>query len=215
MKTEGARPARPRLAAAGFGLFIATAVLVQVGALAFVDRYAVAHLMPWLRPRNSGLTLASLALPTPRGPIGSRLFDVWVYPASVVPSAVLVGVAAWTLRRRGETQAAATWCALWVAANAIELVGKALVSRPALYFHGVHVIAFDHSLPSGHTLRSLVAAAAIAGTWRWGRVALAWAVSVAVILVPLGWHTPTDIVAGLFAAMMLAGWAPRASRSRG
>jgi membrane-associated phospholipid phosphatase len=209
------RPIRPVPALAGTALFVLTAALVGTGALSFVDRYAVAHLMPWLRPRGGSLTLASLTIPTPRGSLASGLLDIWVYPASVLPSGLLVLLAAWALHRRGEVAAAIRWCALWVAANVIELIGKGLVSRPALYWHGMHVSVFDHSLPSGHTLRSLTVAAALASTWHRGRLALVWAVTVVLILVPLGWHTPTDVAAGVFAAVALWGWAPLPSRSRG
>jgi membrane-associated phospholipid phosphatase len=199
-----------RTALAGGALFLLTAVLVQAGALSFVDRYAVSHLMPWLRPRGGGaITLARLTLPSPHGPLAAGFLDIWAYPASVLPSALLVLLAAWALRRRGDTSAAVRWCGLWIASNVVELAGKALVSRPALYAHGVHLTAFDQSLPSGHTLRSLVAAAALAYTWRRGRLALLWAATVVVILVPLGWHTPTDVAAGVFAFVALLGWAPR------
>ncbi|HZQ82045.1 MAG TPA: phosphatase PAP2 family protein [Gaiellaceae bacterium] len=216
MKREGARPRFPRLAAAGFAAFLATAVLVQAGALAFVDRYAARHWMPWFEPRHQAVTLGSVTVLQPRGPALAKLLEVWIYPASVVVSAVIVVLAAWALRRRGETRAALTWCALWVAANAIELLGKELVSRPALYVDGVRAHGFAHSLPSGHTLRSLVVAAAIAYTWpRIAPYALAWAVTTLVVLVPLGWHTPTDIAAGVFAAAFLAGWMPAPSRTRG
>ena len=94
---------------------------------------------------------------------------------------------------------AAVWAVLWVAANVLELLGKLIVERPNLYLHGMHVSGFDHSLPSGHTLRSLVVATALAATWRTGRAALAWAATIPFALVVLGDHTPTDVVAGLLA----------------
>ena len=220
MRLELLRPARPWAAVAGAGLFLATAALVASGALQGVDAYAVAHWMPWLRPRDhSPLTIGSLVSPEPRGPFGSRLLLFWVYPAAVIPSAAIVAAASVRLRRRGDGRAAVVWCLLWAAANAIELAGKALVTRPALFatVEGarVHVTGFDQALPSGHTLRALVVAGAVASAWRRGRLAWVWAATIPFALLAIGWHTPTDIAAALFAGLALYGWAPQLSRSRG
>jgi membrane-associated phospholipid phosphatase len=192
------------------------AALVAAGAFTWLDQYAVSHLMPWLRPRHRpSVTLASLTLPGVRGPVGRALLDVWTYPAAFVPSALLVAAAAWRLRARGHVDAAITWCALWVAGNAVELAGKLVVERPALHRDGIHVVGFDHSLPSGHTIRSLVVAGALTWAWRRGRPAFVWAAGVFVALVVLGHHTPTDVVAGIFVALALWGWAPSPTSRRG
>ncbi len=168
--------------------------------------------MPLLHPIDQSL-LWSLTAPSLYLPVARVLLTLWVYPAAVAPSAILIGVAAWKLHRRGDDGAAVAWSVLWLAANAIEVAGKWLIERPALYSGtGIHVTAFDQSLPSGHTLRSLVVAGAFAYTWRWGWVVVAWAATVAVVLVPLGWHTPTDIAAALFVALMLWSFAPSRSR---
>jgi membrane-associated phospholipid phosphatase len=208
-------PRRPFLAVTGGALFAATAGLVAAGVLTRVDQHAVSHLMPWLRPRHhSFVSISSLTLPGLHGSPARCLVDLWTYPAALVPSAVLVLAAAGRLRTTGRMSAAITWCVLWVAGNAIELAGKLGLERPALYRHGVHVTGFDHSLPSGHTIRSLVVAGALAWAWRRGWVALLWAATVPFALVALGDHTPTDVVAGVFVVLLLAGWAPpRASRS--
>ena len=213
------RPARPWALAAGGGLFLLTAVLVARGALQGVDGYAVAHWMPWLRPRvHTPLSAASLLSPEPRGPAGAKLLDLWIYPAAVVPSAVIVAAASVRLRRAGATRAAVTWCVLWAAANAIELAGKALVARPALYATvggvRVHVTGFDQALPSGHTLRALVLAGAVASAWRRGWLGYVWAATVPFALLAIGWHTPTDIAAALFAGLALYAWAPPPARAR-
>jgi membrane-associated phospholipid phosphatase len=197
----------------GAALFAATAALVASGALTGLDQYAVSHLMPWLRPRHQPfVTLSSLTLPGLGGPLVRALLDLWTYPAAFVPSGLLVLAAAWRLRTAGELGAAVTWCVLWVAGNAIELAGKLGIDRPALYRHGVHVSGFDHSLPSGHTIRSLLVAAALAYTWRSGRLAFLWAAGVLCALVVLGHHTPTDVAAGAFVALFLAGWVGPRSR---
>ncbi|HLK44887.1 MAG TPA: phosphatase PAP2 family protein, partial [Acidimicrobiales bacterium] len=100
-----------------------------------------------------------------------------------------------------------TMCALWLAGNILEGFGKLTITRPALYKAHVHAAAFDNSLPSGHTIRSLVAAAAIYLAWR-ARWAWLWALVVLVALVVTGAHTPTDIVAGVLVGVVLAGWGP-------
>ena len=70
----------------------------------------------------------------------------------------------------------------------------------------MHVTGFDHSLPSGHTLRALVVALALACVWRAGRLAFLWAATVPVSLVVTGDHVPTDVLAAalLFVAAAAA-----------
>lgn len=209
------RPRRPRVALAGALLFALLAALVAAGAFTWLDQYAVSNLMPWLRPSHHAfVTISSLTIPSLGRSAGHALVDLYTYPAAFVPSGALVLLCAWQLRARGELSAAVTWCALWVVGNAVELVGKLGVERPALHQGAVHVTAFDHSLPSGHTIRSLVVAGALAWTWRRGRLAFAWAAAVPFALVALGAHTPTDVVAGVFVATFLAAWAPTRRISR-
>lgn len=209
-------PSRPRFVLVGAALFAATAALVASGVLTGLDQYAVSHLMPWLRPRHQPfVTLSSLTLPGVDGPVVRALLDLWTYPAAFVPSGLLVLAVAWRLRSAGEIRAAITWCVLWVAGNAIELAGKLGIDRPPLYRHGVHVSGFDHSLPSGHTIRSLLVAATLAYTWRGGRLAFLWAAGVLGALVVLGHHTPTDVAAGAFVALFLAGWVGPGALARG
>lgn len=172
-----------------------TAALASAGAFTGADDFAVAHLAPWLNPRpHPSITLATLTIPSIGGPVGKQLLNLWIYPAAVLPSLVIVAVCG--LR----------WLALWVAGNAVEVVGKAVVSRPALHWHGAHVRGFDHSLPSGHTIRAFLVAAALAAAWRHGRWAWLWAVTVPFALVALGHHVPSDTVAGVFVVLALAGW---------
>jgi membrane-associated phospholipid phosphatase len=123
--------------------------------------------------------------------------DLWLYPASFpVSGLILLGCAlAW--RRRGEPRAGALWLAAWFFGTLVEAVVKHLLERPHLFAAGLHVRGFDHSLPSGHALRSLLVAAALSSLVRRGRWAWAWAATVWVLLVVEGWHTPTDVVAGL------------------
>jgi membrane-associated phospholipid phosphatase len=176
-------------------LFVTLAILVELGELTRLDQHAVSHWMPWLEPQHHPMiTVSALLVPQTVPSTFGTLVDVWTYPAAVVPSGVIVAL---LLVRRGRS--AAVWAALWVAANVVELAGKLIVVRPDLYLHGLHVTGLDNSLPSGHTLRSFVLAAALAATWRAGRAAFLWAATIPFALVALGDHTPTDVVAGLLA----------------
>jgi membrane-associated phospholipid phosphatase len=189
---------RRRLAVIPFALFVALAALVAAGAFHGADQYAVSHWMPWLQRKSHPLVqVSTLVVPETRWTLAGTLVALWTYPASLLPSALVAGYAAWRLRD-------ARPAVLWLAANALELAGKLLVERPALFAHGRHVTGFDHSLPSGHTLRSLVVAWSLAALWRRGRLAYAWALSVPFALVVLGDHTPTDVVAGVLAFVFVA-----------
>lgn len=191
---------RRRLALSSFALFVLLAALVAAGVFHGVDQYAVSHWMPWLQRKSHPLVeITTLVVPETRWTLGGTLVALWTYPASLLPSALVAGYAAWRLRD-------ARPAVLWVAANAVELAGKLIVARPAVYAHGRHVTGFDHSLPSGHTMRSLVVAYALAALWRRGRFAYAWALTVPFALVAVGDHVPTDLVAGIlaFAALGLA-----------
>ncbi|HVU78231.1 MAG TPA: phosphatase PAP2 family protein [Gaiellaceae bacterium] len=189
---------RRRLAVIPFALFVLLAALVAHGTFHAADQHAVGHWMPWLQGKSHPLvTISTLFVPETRWTLGGTLVALWTYPASVLPSALVVGLVAWRLRDPRPA-------ILWVAANAVELVGKGIVERPALYAHGRHVTGFDHSLPSGHTMRSLVVAWALAALWRRGRLAYAWALTVPFALVVLGDHVPTDVVAGLLVFVALA-----------
>ncbi len=218
MLLRALRPHRPWAAILGLSLFTLICLLVRRGTFHDFDQYAVTRWMPWLQPLSKPhVTVATLALPSWSSPVAAGLLDLWVYPASLLPSAVIVGTAAVVLHRRGDTTAALSWCALLLAANVFEVTGKAVVERPPLHAtidgRYVHVSGFDHALPSGHTLRLLVVAGAVAYTWRYGWLAFVWAASFPVVLVVIGWHTPTDIAAALFAALALYAWAPPERRA--
>jgi membrane-associated phospholipid phosphatase len=198
-------PRRPRLAIAGGIMTALLATIAASGVLRSVDQYAVDHLMPWLQVRHHSLvTFGALTVPSLHPPAANTALELWTYPAAVLPSLVIVLLAAWRLARPD----AVVWCALWCAGNAIELAGKLLLHKPDLYHHTLHVAAFDTSLPSGHTIRALVLAGAVACAWRSGRIAFAWAATVPFALVVSGAHTPSDVATGLCVALTLAAWAP-------
>jgi membrane-associated phospholipid phosphatase len=198
-------PRRPRLAIAGGLLTALTATLSATGVLNGVDQYAVEHLMPWLQVRHHPLvTFGGLTIPNVDPPAANIALELWKYPAAVLPSLLIVLAAA---RRLGRP-AGVVWCALWCAGNAIELAGKLSLRKPDLFRHTYHVSAFDTSLPSGHTIRALVLAGAVAAAWRSGWLALVWATTIPFALVVSGAHVPSDVVTGAFVAMTLAAWAP-------
>lgn len=169
--------------------FAALTALVAAGALTGVDRYAAYHLMPWreLTPHHL-LDPRSLFVPRGEPTLASTLVGLWTYPASVFVSGLVVLA---TRRFR--------FVALWVVANALELLGKLTITRPS-----VGVSAFRHSYPSGHTLRAFVVAAVVVWTWRrLGPVAVAWALTVPFALVALGDHVPSDVAGGALLAVCL------------
>jgi membrane-associated phospholipid phosphatase len=152
--------------------------------------FSKVHLVDALRPVGHDTSAREL------------LLDLWLYPASFPLSGLIVAGCAFVLHRRGRTRAAALWLGAWLVANLEEGVSKTLLVRPALHTSaGFHVVAFDQALPSGHTLRSVLAAATVAYVWpRAKAAAIAWAATVPPLLVVAGWHTPTDVAAGLLLA---------------
>lgn len=131
-------------------------------------------------------------------PVGAAVAQIVTLPGQVVISFLLVAAAARKLRN-------AVWIVVWIAAVTVELVFRHALTRPALYRHGVHLVAFDTSWPSGHALRCAIVAAAAAAAWPRLRSVLAvWLVAVAVLLELAGFHTPTDIVGGLLLATAAA-----------
>jgi membrane-associated phospholipid phosphatase len=184
------------LAAAFAGAFLVLTGLVWAGVFTWLDRYSVGHLMPWAQFGPAKLiSISTVFKPETRSTLGGTLVALWTYPASPFISGLVVLACAWRLPRRAGVVA----IALWVAANAVELAGKVIVSRPFVGQPG-----FTHSFPSGHTVRAFVTAAILAWVWRraaWP--ALAWAVGVACALVAIGDHVPTDVVGGVLLAACL------------
>lgn len=185
-------------------LFLLLAVLVAHGSFTHLDQRAVAALMPWLQPPfHSGVQVGHLFVPRVHGSAGKVVVALSTYPAGALPSAVVLGCCTVSLRRRGLGRAAAFWWAAWLIANAVEVTGKAIVVRPALYSHGLHVASYDQSFPSGHMLRAAVLTAAVVYTWRRAWPLLLWLPAMAIALVALGDHTPTDVAGGALAALAL------------
>jgi membrane-associated phospholipid phosphatase len=175
-------------------VFAALAVAVGLGAFTWLDQGAVDHLMPGLAPRSDDTSLADVLLPlTEYRGVWDAIADVWLYPASVLVSGALIALCRSRLL-----------LGAWFVGTAIEVVVKATLARPDVHQGARHLVDFDQSLPSGHTIRSLLVAAAVArafprlARWAWG-----WAASVWILLVVQGWHVPTDVAGGLLLASAL------------
>jgi membrane-associated phospholipid phosphatase len=187
------------------------AILVAIGWLSGVDQWSVDHLMPGLTPGSAKQSLLHSLFPIfhpgkEHGHVAIAALTygvVWI--ASVVPSVLLIAAALLFLRSRGRKRLALRLGIVFVAVNVIEIVGKALITRPALYAHEagarIHVRPFDSSFPSGHEIRAVLLAACLATCIPKVRlVGVAWLVVVSMLLVVGGWHTPTDVAGGLLIA---------------
>jgi len=198
------------LAATSAALAVFT-VLVVTGALTGVDNWAIDHVSPALNPYSDVGVVALSGLWQPFGldaPWWDKIVDLFMYPASFVVSALLVGVGCVVLLRRGARVPALVWAGAWCAANGAELVGKLGLTRPAVHWSNgprpVHVLTFDNSYPSGHSARGVVVAALLAYVFPRLRVALAaWVVLVPAALVVGGAHTLTDVVGGTTLGLLI------------
>jgi membrane-associated phospholipid phosphatase len=177
----------------------------------------VEHALPLAgSPTGPPTTLESLVplLHAPFHPVGVGVAQIVLLPGQVVLSLLLVLAAAWRLWTRGRAEAAVCWTVAWFVAVAVELVFRHTLTRESLYRHGVHLVGFDSSWPSGHALRCALVAAALATAWPQLRIPLAiWLAAVIVLLQLAGFHTPTDIVGGLLLATAAAAGAVAVERS--
>jgi membrane-associated phospholipid phosphatase len=187
-------------AAAGAAAFAALAVLVAAGTLTSFDQWAVDHAMPASHfvPGKPTLTRALVPLwDESWQPAWRAAADVFTLPAYVVPAAAIVAFACLRLRGRRAVLLAAAFAI----GNAAEVLTKSRLTRPALHWHALHLVGFDNSYPSGHTIRAVLVAAAVAWAWPRARgVAAVWAVCTLVALEVAGLHVPTDIAGGLLLA---------------
>jgi membrane-associated phospholipid phosphatase len=191
--------------------FAILAILVAAGSLSGIDQWSVDHLMPGLTPGSSKPSLLGSLVPIfhpskEHGHVAIAALTygvVWI--ASVVPSVLLVVAALLFLRSRGKKRLAFRIGLVFAAVNVVEILGKELITRPALYVHragaSVHVRPFDSSFPSGHEIRAVLLVACLATCIPKVRlVGVAWLVVVSMLLVVGGWHTPADVAGGLLTA---------------
>jgi membrane-associated phospholipid phosphatase len=167
-------------------------------------------------PSGPPTTLESIVplLHAPFHPAGAGVAEIVTLPGQVVLSFLLVCAAARRLWRSGRVEAAVCWTAAWLAAVAVEVVFRHTLTREPLYRHGVHLVGFDASWPSGHALRCALVAGAVTTAWPRLRIPLAiWLVAVVVLLELAGFHTPTDLAGGLLLAAAAAAGAVAVERS--
>jgi membrane-associated phospholipid phosphatase len=202
----------PRAIALTTLAFAGFTALVLLGGMNGIDDWAIDHVMPALHPHGQGNGIVStigLWRPFPLGiPWWQQALDAYNYPASVLISGLAIVALAYVLERRKHRVAALVWIAAWCVANAVELFGKYVIARPAVYWSNgpgrIHITPYDHSYPSGHTLRAAVLAGMLAYALpRLRFVAAAWFTLVPVTLVVNADHTISDVAGGFLLGLLL------------
>jgi hypothetical protein len=169
--------------------FAALAVLVAAGAFTRVDQWAVDHLMPGASFHHAKESLLNGLVPL----LHSHWDSAWAITVNVVtlPASFVIALAIVFVCSR-------VLAAALIAAVATEVLCKEVLVRPALYDGSFHIAPFDSSFPSGHAIRTVIVAAAVASTWPRARyVPAAWAIASLAVLQLAGWHTPTDLAGGV------------------
>lgn len=199
--------------AAFLAAFLVLTVLILVGAMRPVDQWSANHLMPWKdHPRRPPTTLERAVAPaaaSARGDVPALAAGGFLLAATAAPlPATLAFAAGCVLIARRSRRAAATWAAMYMAGGAVELVGKALVSRPGIteLVHGAPVVqaAFNTSYPSGHTIRAVMVVGLLGCLTRQAhRAAIVWIALLSAALVACNLHTPTDIAGSLLVGPVL------------
>lgn len=184
------------------GAFAILAVLVAAGACTGLDQWALDHEMPGGRFTTNEASLVAALVPL----YHTKWHDAWSVAVNVVtlPASFVIAFVLGVLRSR-------RLAVVLVAATAVETLCKHVLTRPALHHGALHVVGFDDSFPSGHTIRAVLVLGAFAHP-----LTVLWAVASIVLLQLAGWHTPTDIVGGVLLGLLglLLGGGARALRAR-
>jgi membrane-associated phospholipid phosphatase len=131
------------------------------------------------------------------------------FPASLVPSALLVAMPCLVLYRRSRRRLALALATGFLLANGMEIAGKSLIVKPELSLDRpglgpIRLDRFDSTFPSGHAARAVFVAAAVSICLpRLRGCLLGWLIAVMISLVVSGAHTPSDIVGGFLLAVVL------------
>jgi membrane-associated phospholipid phosphatase len=188
-------------------VFAALAGLVASGALRGLDQWALDHVMPGASPGGGKPTLLEAVVP-----LVHSSWSSWPHVVANLVTLPAQGIVSLLILLAVRD---ARWLAAWLAGNLVELLCKSLIVRPPLFLHHVHLAGFDSSWPSGHSLRSVVLAVALAMLWPRARVAFAaWAAATLLLLVAAGHHVPSDVAGGLVLGLLACGGAAGALRGR-
>ena len=182
-----------------------------------LDQWACNHAMPLAGGTGTTPTALESLVPLLHAsfdPVGVGVADVVTVPGQVVISFLLVLAASWRLWRRGRIDAAAAWMSAWILAVAVEVLCRHVLTRAPLYRAGTHLVGFDTSWPSGHSLRCVLVATALAAAWPRLRLPLAiWLVAAVALTELAGFHPPTDVLGGLLLATVAVAGAVVMERS--
>jgi membrane-associated phospholipid phosphatase len=174
--------------------FVALAVLVQATDFDRLNGFAVRH----LQPIGAGKGYPTL----------NTIAEALIAPGAAGLTTVVVLMVSGILWVHGRRREAMAWPVALVAAIAIEIVCKLLISQHRSGIWAGYGLTFDSSFPSGHMVRAILMAGAITAVWPALRPLIElWCVAVAICLLVTGWHLPTDIAGGVLAGMALLCWA--------
>ncbi len=200
------------VAAAGLA---ALAVLVATGHAATFDQWSADSLMPYQdrplsQPSLWDQLMSPLAAVTRAGnDFPSRLLFAATVPAAPLAAGVAAVLGIFALATRGQPRRALAWTVVLVSCAVAEAGIKALVERPLIHKYDVVRQAsvtkdsFNHSFPSGHTVRGVLLAFLFAELIPALRPLLAaWLVVMSASLVLASMHTPTDVAGGVLLALV-------------
>jgi membrane-associated phospholipid phosphatase len=206
-------PAAWAAAIAGVALALLAAA-VGVGHMGPLDQLSVDNLMPFHdRPVREPSTWQQLMSPlgavtNGRNSAAAQALFALTIPAAPLASAVVAVAALVVMASRGHGRVR-IWAATLIGAAIAEVALKSIVGRPLLHqfdsrFQAdVSRDAFNHSFPSGHTVRAALIVALLielAPSLRFPLMLWLMAMSAALVLCSM--HTPTDVLGGVLLALM-------------
>jgi membrane-associated phospholipid phosphatase len=193
----------------------ALAVLVATGHAATFDQWSADALMPYQdrppgEPSLWDQLMSPLAAVTRTGnDVPSRLLFAATVPAAPLAASVAGALGILALAARGRPRRALAWTVALVSCAVAEAGIKALVERPLIHKYdavqqaSVTKDSFNHSFPSGHTVRGVLLAFLFAELVPALRPLLAaWLVVMSASLVMASMHTPTDVAGGVLLALV-------------
>jgi membrane-associated phospholipid phosphatase len=178
-----------------------------------LDQWSVDQLMPGLhfsRGPLHGLSTTYIEIEGHRHRVVRVAARAIIWPASAIPSLVVLGALAIACWRCGARLAGTAWVIGFGVGGLAELLLKGVVVRPPLLDRSTplqfHITGFDGSWPSGHALRAVLLSALAGWLWRRAEIVLAlWLCACVGMLVLGGFHTPADVLGGVLLAAAIIG----------